>query len=161
VWLVDLAPLADARLVPSAVAQVLGFDFRSDDPVPGLVGALRDRRLALVLENCEHVIEVAATLAAAILKGAGSVHILATSRERLRVEGEHVERLPPLSSGAPLENLSADEALAFPAVELFNGSERPSAIYVSLTGSPSPGLETRLAESLRREYLAEPPALGD
>src|SRR6516165_4615613 len=45
VWLVDLAPLADARLVPSAVEQVLGFEIRSDDPVPGLVGAIRDRRL--------------------------------------------------------------------------------------------------------------------
>jgi len=87
VWFVDLAPLADARLVPSAVAQVIGFDIRSDDPVPGLVGALRDRRLLLVLDNCEHVIEAAATLAVAILRGAAGVQILATSREPLRVEG--------------------------------------------------------------------------
>src|SRR5271168_5041418 len=79
VWFVDLAPLADARLVPSAVAQVLGFDIRSADPVPGLVGALRDRRLLLVLDNCEHVIEAAATLAAAILRGAADAHILGTS----------------------------------------------------------------------------------
>jgi DNA-binding winged helix-turn-helix (wHTH) protein len=84
VWLIDLAPLAEPRLVPSAVAQVLGFDIRSDDPVPGLVGALRDRRLVLVLDNCEHVIEAAATLAVAILRGAADVHILATSREPLR-----------------------------------------------------------------------------
>jgi predicted ATPase/DNA-binding winged helix-turn-helix (wHTH) protein len=119
VWFVDLAPLADARLVPSAVAQVLGFDIRSDDPVPGLVAALRDRRLVLVLDNCEHVIEAAATLAAAILRGAADLHILATSREPLRVEGEYVQRLPPLSSGAPSDHLGAAEALAFPAVELF------------------------------------------
>ena len=119
VWFVDLAPLADARLVPSAVAQVLGFDIRSDDPVPGLVGALRDRRLVLVLDNCEHVIEAAATLAVAILRGAADVHILATSREPLRVEGEYVQRLPPLSSGFPSDHLGAAEALAFPAVELF------------------------------------------
>ena len=119
VWFVDLAPLADARLVPSAVAQVLGFDIRSDDPVPGLVAALRDRRLVLVLDNCEHVIEAAATLAAAILRGAADLHILATSREPLRVEGEHVQRLPPLSSGPPSTPLDAAEALAFPGVELF------------------------------------------
>jgi predicted ATPase len=119
VWLVDLAPLADARLVPSAVAQVLGFDIRSDDPVPGLVGALRDRRLLLVLDNCEHVIEATATLAAAILRGAAGVHILATSREPLRVEGEHVQRLPSLSSGSPSNHLGSAAALAFPAVELF------------------------------------------
>jgi predicted ATPase len=96
VWLIDLAPLADARLVPSAVAQVLGFDIRSDDPVPGLVGALRDRRLVLVFDNCEHVIEAAATLVVAILRGAAGVDILATSREPLRVEGENVQRLPRL-----------------------------------------------------------------
>jgi predicted ATPase/DNA-binding winged helix-turn-helix (wHTH) protein len=118
-WFVDLAPLADARLVPSAVAQVLGFDIRSDDPVPGLVGALRDRRLLLVLDNCEHVIETAAALAAAILRGAAGVHILATAREPLRIEGEHGQRLPPLSSGFPSDHLGAAEALAFPAVELF------------------------------------------
>ena len=119
VWFVDLAPLADARLVPSAVAQVLGFDIRSDDPVPGLVGAFRDRRLLLVLDNCEHVIEAAATLAVAILRGAADVHILATSREPLRAEGEHVQRLPPLSNGFPSDHPGAAEALAFPAVELF------------------------------------------
>jgi predicted ATPase len=85
----------------------------------GLVGALRDRRLVPVLDNCEHVIEAAATLAVAILRGAADVHILATSREPLRVEGEHVQRLPPLSSGFPSDHLGAAEALAFPAVELF------------------------------------------
>ena len=87
VWLVDLAPLADARLVPDAVARVLGSEIRSDDPVPGLVGALRDRRLLLVLDNCEHVIEAAATLAVALLRGAADVHVLATSREPPPVEG--------------------------------------------------------------------------
>jgi predicted ATPase len=55
----------------------------------------------------------------AILRGAADVHILATSREPLRVEGEYVQRLPPLSSGAPSDHLGAAEALAFPAVELF------------------------------------------
>jgi predicted ATPase/DNA-binding winged helix-turn-helix (wHTH) protein len=119
VWFVDLAPLGDARLVPSAIGQVLGFDIRSDDPVAGLVGALRDRRLVLVLDNCEHVIEAAASLAVAILRGAADVHILATSREPLRVEGEYVQRLPPLASGPPSTPLGAAEALAFPAVELF------------------------------------------
>jgi predicted ATPase len=73
----------------------------------------------LVLDNCEHVIEAAATLAVAILRGAVDVHILATSREPLRVEGEHVERLSPLSSDAPSGHLGAAEALAFPAIELF------------------------------------------
>jgi predicted ATPase len=84
-----------------------------------LLGALKDRRLVLVLDNCTHVIEAVAALAAAILRGAADVHILATSREPLRVEAEHVQRLPPLSSGSPSDRFGAAEALAFPAVELF------------------------------------------
>ena len=118
-WLIDLAPLADPRLVPSALATVLGLEVRSDDPVPGLVAALRERRLLLVLDNCEHVIEAAANLAVAILKGAAGVGILATSREPLRVEGEYVQRLPPLATGSPSGHLGAAEALAFPAIGLF------------------------------------------
>ena len=118
-WLIDLAPLADPRLVPSALATVLGVDIRSDDPVSDLVAALRDRRLLLVLDNCTHVIEAAAGLAVSVLKGTAGVHILATSREPLRVEAEHVQRLPPLSSGSPSDRFGAAEALAFPAIELF------------------------------------------
>src|SRR6266851_4983827 len=57
VWLVDLAPLGDPRLVPSAVATVLGLEVRTDNPLVGLVAALRDRRMLLLLDNCEHVID--------------------------------------------------------------------------------------------------------
>ena len=83
VWLVDLAPIGDARLVPSAVATVLGLEIRSDNPLPGLVAGLRDKRMLLLLDNCEHVIDAAACLAAAVLGGAPGVKILATSREPL------------------------------------------------------------------------------
>jgi len=67
VWLVDLAPLNDPRLVPSAAATVLGLEVRSDNPLSGLIAALRDRRMLLLLDNCEHVIDAAAGLAAAVL----------------------------------------------------------------------------------------------
>ena len=137
-WLIDLAPLADPRLVPSALATVLGFDIRSDDPVPGLVGALRDRRLLLVLDNCEHVIEAAAALAVAILRGAADVHILATSREPLRAEGEYVQRLPPLASGSPSDRFGAAEALAFPAIELFVERAAECLGEFELTGENAP-----------------------
>ena len=60
VWLVDLAPLGDPRLVPSAVATVLGLEIRSEDPLPGLIAGLRDKRMLLLLDNCEHVIDAAA-----------------------------------------------------------------------------------------------------
>ena len=93
VWLVDLAPLGDPRLVPSAVATVLGLEVRTDDPLPALVAALRDNRMLLLLDNCEHVIDAVASLAAALLGGARGVSILATSREPLGVAGEHEYRL--------------------------------------------------------------------
>jgi predicted ATPase len=119
VWLIDLAPLSDPRLVPSAIAAVLGCEIVSDDPLRGLVTALQERRLLLVLDNCAHLIDAAATMATRILKSAPDVHILATSREPLRTEGEYMHRLSPLASPPPSPHLSAVEALAFPAIELF------------------------------------------
>ena len=126
VWLVDLAPLSDPGLVPSAVATVLGLQIRAEDPLPGLVAALRDRRMLLLLDNCEHVIDTAAGLVAALLSGTSGVNILATSREPLAVPGERVHRLGPLNSPEPSPGLTATEAAAFPAVQLF--VERVSAI---------------------------------
>jgi DNA-binding winged helix-turn-helix (wHTH) protein len=119
VWLVDLAPLADPRFVPTALAAAIGFEIRSENSLPGLIAFLKDKRMLLVLDNCAHVVDAAAGLAVAILKGAAGVHILATSREPLRAQGEQVYRLPPLSSAPASPRLSAAEALAYPAVELF------------------------------------------
>src|SRR4051794_38958558 len=110
VWLVDLAPLGDPRLVPSAVATVLGLEVRSDDPLPGLVAGLRDKRMLLVLDNCEHVIAGAASWAGAVLSGAPGVDILAASREPLGVAGECQSRLGPLSSPPLSSGLTAAEA---------------------------------------------------
>jgi predicted ATPase len=73
----------------------------------------------LILDSCEHVIETVATLAERIFQDAPQVHILATSRESLRVEGEHVHRLPPLGSPPDDAGLTAEQALGFPAVQLF------------------------------------------
>src|SRR3954470_21658764 len=75
VWLVDLAPLGDSRLVTSAVATVLGLEVRTEDPLPGLVTGLRGKRMLLLLDNCEHVIDAAASLAAAVLGAAPGVDI--------------------------------------------------------------------------------------
>ena len=126
VWLIDLAALGDPRLVPSAVATVLGRQVGTADPLPDLVAALRDERILLLLDSCEHVIDGAARLAAAVLSGAPGVNILATSREPLGVAGEHEYRLAPLSVPQPSSELSASEAAAFPAVRLF--VERVSAV---------------------------------
>jgi len=114
----DLGPLNDPLLVPSVVASTLGLSVRSSDPVPAIINFLQDRRALLVLDNCEHVIDVTAALAERIYAEAPTVHILATSREALRVGGEQVYRLPPLRSPTSTA-YSAAKALDFPAVRLF------------------------------------------
>jgi DNA-binding winged helix-turn-helix (wHTH) protein len=119
IWLVDLTQLADPTLVRSAVAAAIGAKVNPTDPLAGLVTTLRERRMLLVLDNCAHVIDAVASLVVAILRGAPRVHIIATSREPLRVEGEHVQRLRPLESPPASAELAAAEALRFPAVQLF------------------------------------------
>jgi predicted ATPase/DNA-binding winged helix-turn-helix (wHTH) protein len=119
VWLIDFARIADPRLVPTALASALSLEVRSVDLLPSLIASLRDKQMLLVLDNCEHVIDAVAAVAAPVLKGARGVQILATSREPLRMEGEQVYRLPPLESPPASVRLSAAEALGFPAVQLF------------------------------------------
>jgi predicted ATPase/DNA-binding winged helix-turn-helix (wHTH) protein len=138
IWLVDLAPLGDPRLVSSAAATVLGLEMRTEDPLPGLVASLRDKRMLLLLDNCEHVIDAAASLAAAVLSGAPGVNVLATSREPLGVAGGRQYRLGPLSSPEPSSRLTAAEAEVFPAVQLF--VERVTAIVedFALTDANAP-----------------------
>ncbi len=119
VWLIDLAPLGDPLLVPSAVASVLGLEIRSENPLPGVVAALRDKQMLLVLDNCVHVIEVATSLAIAVLRGAPGIRFLVTSREPMRAQGERVSRLSALESPPAGTLPSAAEALRYPAVQLF------------------------------------------
>src|SRR5580704_17282584 len=101
VWLVDLAPLRDPGLVPSAVATVLGLEIRTEDPLPRLVAALRDNRTLVLLDNCEHVIDAAAGLAAAVLGGSWGVKIRGTSREPFGLQSERVRRLAPRTNPGP------------------------------------------------------------
>jgi predicted ATPase/DNA-binding winged helix-turn-helix (wHTH) protein len=137
-WMVDLAPLRDPGLVPGAVATTLGLDLRAEDPLPGLVAALKGRRVLLLLDSCEHIVAAAAGLVAAALSGTPGVTILATSREPLGVHGERVHRLGALNSPEPSSQPTAAEAAAFPAVQLF--VERVTAIVedFALTDADAP-----------------------
>jgi predicted ATPase/DNA-binding winged helix-turn-helix (wHTH) protein len=119
VWLIDLAPLGEPSMVPSELASALGIEVRSDNPLPTVIAMLREKQMLLLLDNCEHVVGAAAALTAGVLRGAPRLRILATSREPLRTEGEHVHRLMPLESPPIGTRLSADEALKFPAAQLF------------------------------------------
>lgn len=119
VCFVNLAPLNDRLLVPGVVASALGLQVQSDDPFPCLTNFVKDKRILLIFDNCEHVIETVAALAERLFQQAPQVHVLATSREALRVEGEHVVRLPPLDSPPDDCSLTAAQARDFPAVQLF------------------------------------------
>jgi predicted ATPase/DNA-binding winged helix-turn-helix (wHTH) protein len=114
----DLAPINDPSHLPSALATMLGLSISSDNRMPGLLAHLKNRQMLLVFDCCEHVIAAAAALAEAISQAAADVHILATSREPLRAAGERVHRLPPLENPTA-SVLTAEEALAFPGVQLF------------------------------------------
>jgi predicted ATPase/DNA-binding winged helix-turn-helix (wHTH) protein len=118
VTFIDLGAISDAGLVPSAVASALGVAVQSGDAMPTLLNFLRGRRLLLVLDNCEHVIDQAARLAEPIFRDCPEVGLLATSREALRVEGEHVFPLPALET-PDRDTLGASEVLAFAAANLF------------------------------------------
>jgi predicted ATPase/DNA-binding winged helix-turn-helix (wHTH) protein len=116
---VDLATITDHALVPATLASALGLAVLSDDPMPAILAFLAKKHVIVVLDNCEHVIESAAAVTEKLLRAAPGVHILATSREALRAEGEWVYRLGPLSIPPPSASLATAEAMTFSAIRLF------------------------------------------
>jgi predicted ATPase/DNA-binding CsgD family transcriptional regulator len=109
VRLAELATVKDPARVPSVVAKALGVQvLAGDDPFEALAEAVRGRCLLLVLDNCEHVIGAAAQLCSALLLTADDVYVLATSREPLKIPGEHRYRLGPLP--LPGDSPADDEA---------------------------------------------------
>jgi predicted ATPase/DNA-binding winged helix-turn-helix (wHTH) protein len=118
-WLVELASLSDPALVSSAVADALrvpiGLATVTPETIARSIGA---KRLLLVLDNCEHLIEAAATLAETLLARCPHTAIIATSRETFRIAGEQVYRVPPLEVPAAGRD-DADHILSHGAVELF------------------------------------------
>ncbi|HZY96920.1 MAG TPA: tetratricopeptide repeat protein [Candidatus Cybelea sp.] len=120
VWLVEFAPISDPRLVAGAVAQVLSVSEPPNRPLlDTLLAHLKHRSALLILDNCEHVIDEARRVVAAILRACPGVRILATSRESLNVAGERVVRLPSLAVPPPREVATARAARSYGAVALF------------------------------------------
>jgi predicted ATPase/DNA-binding winged helix-turn-helix (wHTH) protein len=115
----DLASLIDPFTMPGMLASMLGLAIGSRDITAEVTAYLRNKHSLLVLDSCEKFVEATAVLAEKLLKGTLNLHILATSREPLRAEGEAIYRLSPLTTPSTSDRLSAEEALAFPAVELF------------------------------------------
>jgi non-specific serine/threonine protein kinase len=129
-WWVGLASLSDAALVPQAVRQALHVREQPNRPLPDtLVEALRDRKMLLVLDNCEHLVEACAALVDGLLRFCQNLWVLATSREALGVAGETAWPVPPLSLPDPEDLPSLEELMRYEAVRLF--SERSKAVGAS------------------------------
>jgi len=120
VWLVELAPLHDPRRVAQAVASALRV---RDEPGQSILQSIerhvRDRRLLIVLDNCEHVLDECASLARRLLLAGEHVRILASSREALRVAGEATYAVPALGVPAAGTGAHAQEVARSPAAQLF------------------------------------------
>lgn len=136
---VDLSSVPGPQFVIGAVAASLGLTIHSGDGVPSLVATLRERRLLLVLDSCEHVIDIVAVLVERILNDAPGVRVLVTTREPLRAVSEYVYRLIPLAYPTEDVRLTAAQALQFPAVALFalRASECLDGYDLSDTDAPA------------------------
>jgi predicted ATPase/class 3 adenylate cyclase len=142
VFFVELAPITDPTLVPSAIGSALGIGEEGPRPIlETLKRELRDRTTLLVLDNFEQVVE-AGSAVGAILGAAGRVRALVTSRAPLRIEGEHEAPVPPLGLPDPARNLDPAEAGRSEAVALF--VDRASAV------DPSFELATENIEAVAR-----------
>jgi predicted ATPase/class 3 adenylate cyclase len=147
VWFVDLGPLSDPTLVENALGATLGVREQPQRPVlETLLHYLRRKHLLLILDNCEHVIEEVARIADAILRSCPDVRMLATSRELLRIHGEHVYRVPSLSFPPENHPVTADAAVHYGAVALFVQRAAASDGNFRLTDESAPSV----AEICRR-----------
>jgi predicted ATPase len=140
-WLVELAPLTDPQFVTSTIASALGVvEIPHRSLFETLLAHLRPKNVLLVLDNCEHVIAEAARVTDELLRGCLGLRILATSREALRVPGEHTFRLPPLGvpSLAQARELVLADVASYPAIALFAERARAADRRFELTDSSVP-----------------------
>jgi predicted ATPase/class 3 adenylate cyclase len=120
IWFVDLAPITDAHLVPQAAASVLSVREEVGRPVvEALVKFVSDRKLLLILDNCEHLLDACAELAARLLQSGPHLRILASSRQPLHVAGETTYHVPSLSVPEPQRTVTTQALAQYEAVRLF------------------------------------------
>ncbi|MFI5661580.1 AfsR/SARP family transcriptional regulator [Streptomyces sp. NPDC051684] len=153
VWLAELAPVSDPAAVPEAVVSALGAretvlrgagaeelrvagERQGDDPLVRIVEHCEDRRLLLILDNCEHVIDAAAALAEDLLAHCPGVTILATSREPLGVPGESLHPVEPLPEPYALRLFGERGAAVRPGFTVDEASEAVGEICRRLDGLP-------------------------
>jgi predicted ATPase/DNA-binding winged helix-turn-helix (wHTH) protein len=118
IYFVDLSALGRASLVAPAVAAALGVSVQTNNVVPALIDRLQERPTLVILDCCEHLIDGASAVAEELICRVPTLHLLATSREAMRVEGEHVYELCALPCPPDDSSSSAHDVLQYPAVQL-------------------------------------------
>jgi len=140
IWLVDLGPLAEPTLVPNLVATALGIREQAGETLEVTIRrSMRDRRLLLVLDNCEHLVDACARLADEMLQTCSGLSILATSREALRLPGEVVWPVPPLGLPPDLER-SPEDLIEYAAVRLFVERAKAAQPTFAVTAENAPAI---------------------
>jgi len=134
----DVGNVSNPDLLAGSLASALGIPAQPGGAAPGIVTFLQRRRMLLVLDGCEPGVDAAALIAEQIFRATPEVHLLATSREALRADGEYVHRLFPLEAPAPGEGQTPDDALRFGAVQLFVERTASSLRGYALTGEDAP-----------------------
>ncbi|WP_216892305.1 LuxR C-terminal-related transcriptional regulator [Nocardia alni] len=146
IWMVPLAELSQADLIPSTIMATMGEAGPNRTDVDDLIGFLENLELLLVLDNCEHLAEPCARIASAILERCPKVRLMMTSREALRIAGEAIFTVPPLSLPDAGERIASGSAVLFDAVALFK--ERATAVEPEFVLRPED--ESQVVELCRR-----------
>lgn len=134
VYFVDLSRVGDSQYVIAAIAAGVSATQRSEDTISDIVEVLHGKNALIVLDNCEHLLSTVAVIADRLLNTIPTIKILATSREPLRTHPERVYRLPTLDVPAAGIVKTAEQALAFAAVQLFVARAQERGAYVLSDG---------------------------
>ena len=135
VWLVDLTPVTDGAMVGYTIAQALGIDIHTDEPLTEVVVRyLRDRELLLVLDNCEHLLDACATFVDSALRVAPGLRVVCTSRQVLGMVAEHVWGVAPLAVPDPRCTPPLGTEHRYPGLVLF--TERAEAVVPGFVIGP-------------------------
>ena len=136
----DLASVRDPSQIAGVFSSAFALPVCAGAPTIGWLRSLRERQILVVLDNCEHIVAAAATFAAQLTSAMPRAHVLVTSRECLRAAGERVHRLAPLAVPPVTPALSASEAMAYSAVELFVDRATASVERFELTDADAPAV---------------------
>lgn len=132
VWFVDLSPVTKEEHAFLALARTLDIEEKKDIPLPEIIkSVLKKRNILIILDNCEHIILTAARMAETLLLCGSGIRVLATSREILQIQGEHIVPVPPMVVPEQDSCISINEFSQYEAVRLF--IERAQAIMPSFS----------------------------